>query len=79
MTEIVTDVQLPNNELKLRADDRHDSVKLEETIGELERNDENCRGKENNPGGLEAKNPWKKLNNNGMETSIAMMCHFRGL
>ena len=68
MTEIVTDVQLPNNELKLRADDRHESVKLEETITiELERNDENSRGKENTPGGVafEAKNPWKKLNNNG--------------
>lgn len=68
MTEIVTDVQLPNNELKLRADDRHESVKLEETlVNELEKNDENsCRGKENNPGGhlLETKNPWKMLNNN---------------
>ena len=51
MTEIMTaEVQMATELME-----RLDAVKLEETNGEN-------RGKENNP----EKNPWKKMNNNGM-------------
>ena len=70
MTEIMTDVQVSATELM----ERLDAVKLEETItAELEKNDEN-RGKENNPERIDGKNPWKKLNNNGMRPIQNMPC-----